>query len=641
MSAIFGHWRLDGRPMDSLVAEEMSRRLEYRGDVASVWSAGSVGLGHRTRRLTPDATGRSQPGVSAGGDLVVTADARLDNREELAAALGLPVREGVTDGELVLASYRAWGEDCVKRWLGDFAAVIWDAPRRRLFCARDPFGVKPLYYHYAPGRLFAFASDVEALFAFGEISDAVDDFEIARHLLMPLGRDASTTYYRNVRRLIPAHTMSVSEGGFETRRYWSLDPSRELRLAGDAEYAEALRETFVEAVRCRLQGPKPVASMLSGGIDSSSIACAAADLLVGTRNPELHALSAIYPSVPESDERQFIQSVLDRYRMVPHFFSADTANPIADIARMNRLIGGASWGPNLYLNWVLYGMAADAGAGVVLDGFDGDTALSSGMGYLPELARTGRWLKLARNSIAYSRRQDRPIVSDLRHLIRLGLRHPLRETILTSLAGRARRAKGKEARPRPNQVDRFPLLNPDFVRRFSDQVVSETSSPTTEREFHIQKLSGLALLEGIGWLEACASGRGVEVRLPFCDVRLVELCVSFPAEQKLRHGWTRYAMRNAMEGILPVTIQWRKGKTNLHRGWETAWRSSQNGRIETLLERPTPIMAHYLDPKRVLELHRQFLEGTAARDDERALWRALSLALWLSSRDDGPVDQGG
>jgi asparagine synthase (glutamine-hydrolysing) len=634
VSAIFGHWRLDGSPVDSFVADEMSRRLEYRGRAAaSAWSAGPVSLGHRALRATSHGTDPGQLVLSPDGDIVAIADARLDNRRELTSALGPPVREGITDTELIFASYRVWGERCVEHWLGDFAVAIWDGPRRRMFCARDPFGVKPLYYHHAPGRLFAFASDVEALFALREISNEVNDFEVARHLLLPLGRDASTTYYRNVRRLIPAHTMMVSEDKVEARRYWSLDPSRELRLSGDREYAEALRETFTEAVRCRLRGTTPIASMLSGGIDSSSIACVAANLLEGSQNAELHALSAIYPDAPESDERAYIRSVLDRYRMVPHSFAADAANPVADIDRMNRLIGGANWGPNLYLNWVLYGIAADAGAGVVLDGFDGDSSLSSGVGYLPELARTGRWLKLTLNSIAYSHRLERPIVSDLRHLIRLGLRHPVRETILISLARRTGRWKEKGPKPDASRADRFPLLNPEFVRRFSDQVVSEESPPTTEREFHIKKLSGLALLEGIGWLEACAAGRGVEVRLPFCDVRLVELCVSFPAEQKLRRGWGRYAMRNAMEGILPAAIQWRTGKTSLHRGWERAWKSSQNGRIESLLADPSPTIAQYLDPERVLELHRQFLDGTAPRNDERALWRAISLALWLSPQD--------
>jgi asparagine synthase (glutamine-hydrolysing) len=374
--------------------------------------------------------------------------------------------------------------------------------------------------------------------------------------------------------------------------------------------------------------------MLSGGIDSASITCVAADLLESAeRGTRLHALSAVYPGVPKSDEREFIEDVLEEHRMVPHFFAADTVNPVAEIDRMNRLIGGANWGANLYLNWVLYGIAAEAGARVVLDGFDGDTTLSHGTGYLSELAMAGRWLKLALISIPYSRRQGHPVVADYLSLVRLGLRHPSRDTAVGSLVRRFRRSRGEGTRPDRAPTNRQSVLNADFARRFSDRAVADPKPPRTEREFHLRKLNGLALFEGVGWLEACAAGRGVEVRLPFCDARLVELCLSFPPDQKIRRGWTRYAMRRAMEGILPTGIQWRTGKAGLHPGWASAWRSTQDGTIEAMLANPSPAMRRYLDPVRVLELHRRFLREETDRDEGLALWRALSLALWLSSRN--------
>ncbi|HYO46305.1 MAG TPA: asparagine synthase-related protein, partial [Gemmatimonadota bacterium] len=273
-------------------------------------------------------------------------------------------------------------------------------------------------------------------------------------------------------------------------------------------------------------------------------------------------------------------------------------------------------------------------ARVVLDGFDGDTTLSHGLGYLSELAKTGRWLKLALTSIPYSRLQGRPVVSDYLGWARIGLRHPSRDTVVGSLVRRVRRRKREGTAPdRAPPTNRHLVLNADFARLFSDRVVANPHPPTTEREFHLRKLSGLALFEGIGWLEACAAGRGVEVRLPFCDVRLVELCLSFPPDQKIRRGWTRFAMRRAMEGILPTAIQWRTGKTGLHAGRGRAWRSTQNGRIEAMLAEPSPAVRRYLDPERVLELHRRFLEDETDNDEGRMLWRALSLALWLSSRD--------
>ncbi|HEY7472278.1 MAG TPA: asparagine synthase-related protein [Gemmatimonadota bacterium] len=634
MSGIFGLWRLDGRPVERDALDAMSRRLDHRGpDGAGAWRSGPVGIGQRMLRTTPEAERETLPLETAGGALVLTSDARLDNRPELVAALGLTGPPGdPTDADLILASYRAWGERCAERWIGDFAVAIWDASLRRLFCVRDPFGLKPFYYHHAPGRLFAFASEVEALLALTEVPDEINDYEVARHVQIPLGGDASTTYFAHIRRLLPAHALAITERSVVPRRYWQPDPARELKLADDGAYADALREVFVEAVRCRVRSRTPVASMLSGGIDSAAVTCVAADLLEREGGPPLQALSAVFPSAPESDERVFIESVLDRYPIVPHFFAADAADPIADIDRINRLVGGANWGGNLYLNWVLYGAAARSGARVVLDGFDGDTTVSHGTGYLSELAMSGRWLKLAPMSIAYSRRRGRPVVPDLVSLVRLGVRHPTRETAAGSLVRRLRRRDPPRPAPPGVLADRHRLLNADFAARFAERVVTDPDPPETEREFHLRKLSGLALLEGIGWLEACAAGCGAEVRLPFCDVRLVELCLSFPADQKLRRGWTRYVMRRSMEGILPAAIQWRRGKSSLHQGREKAWRANQNGRIETLLAHPTPTVTRYLDPVRVLELHRRSLAGETDGREDAALWRALSLALWLSTR---------
>lgn len=634
LSGIYGLWRLDDRPTYPAVWEEMSRLLEHRGpDGSGVWSDGTLSLGQRTLRTTGEAGREIQPLATTDGDLVLTADARIDNREDLIAALdphGSP-RLDITDADLILASYRSWGERCAEHWIGDFALVIWDSRRRRLFCARDPFGVKPLYYHYAPGRLFAFASEVEAILSLEDVPDEIDEFEVARHLLIPLGRDVSSTYYKHIRRLMPAHLLLVSDQNLETRRYWQLDPTRELLLSSDGEYAEALRESFIEAVRCRIRSCTPVASMLSGGIDSASITCVAADLIESAGGGStLHALSAVYPGVPTSDERAFIEDVLIGHRMLPHFFAADTVSPIAEIDRMNQLIGGANWGANLYLNWTLYGVAAEAGARVVLDGFDGDTTVSHGTGYMSELAMTGRWLKLALTSIPYSRRHSRSVSSDYLSLVRLGLRHPSRATAVGSLVQRARRRNRGEAQP--DRAPRNHLLNADFARRLSDSVIANPNPPTTEREFHLRKLNGLALFEGVGWLEACGAGRGVEVRLPFCDVRLVELCLSLPPDQKIRRGWTRYTMRRAMDGILPTTIQWRKGKTDLHDGWASAWRANQNGRIESMLQQPGPSVERYLETERVRELYARFLRGETDPEEEHVLWRVLSLALWLSSR---------
>lgn len=634
MSGILGLWRLDGRPVEPEALATMSDRLAHRGpDGAEAWRDGPVGLGHRAFHTTPESSHERR--LRRDGERVLTADARIDNRHELIRSMGLEevTEEQIDDATLLIAAYERWGDRCPERLIGDFAFAIWDAGRRSLFCVRDHFGVKPFYYFHAPRRLFAFASEIEALLSHPEIPDEIDDHEVARHLRVPLRGDVSTTYYRHVRRLSPAHALTVSEGGLEERRYWQLDPAHRTTLSSDEEYAEALRDVFVEAVRCRLRSVGPVASMLSGGIDSSAITCVAARALEDARaESPLHTLSAVYPRIPQSDERAFIDEVLERHDVVPHFFEADDVSPIAEIDRMNRFIGGPSYGTNLYLNWELFGLAADAGARVVLDGFDGDATVSHGKGYLSELAISGRWIELARVGLPYLRRQGDSPFADYLALVRFGLRRRLRGSAWESLIRRARRGRGGPARERTATPG--PLaIDERFARVFSDRLEAASAPSVTEREIHRDMMSSQNLLEALGWIEACGAGRGVEVRFPFFDVRVVDLCLSFPPEQKLRRGWSRSVMRRAMEGILPPSIQWRSTKANLRHGWKYALRSDRSGRIESLLREPGPVVEHYLDLDRVRTLHDRFVSGDSDTSEDIVLWRALSLALWLTGEE--------
>ncbi len=182
-----------------------------------------------------------------------------------------------------------------------------------------------------------------------------------------------------------------------------------------------------------------------------------------------------------------------------------------------------------------------------------------------------------------------------------------------------------------------PVTNPDFEERVGSRIESPPEPPRTERETHRRLLLGQALQEGLGWNEACAGGRSVEARFPFFDVRLVELCLSFPPDQKLRRGWTRYAMRGAMEGILPPKIQWRPGKANLHPGWLVAYREGGHERVSSLLESDDAELASYLNLKRLRSLHERLLTGRIDLSEERAMWRGVSLALWLDGRGERAI----
>ncbi|MGB3560233.1 MAG: lasso peptide isopeptide bond-forming cyclase, partial [Geitlerinemataceae cyanobacterium] len=559
MSGIVGIFNLDDRTVDRQQLDRMVDVLAHRGpDGANIWSEGSVGFGHRMLWTTPESLLETFPLANTTGNVVLTSDARIDNRDELIQKLDLTDRpaEKITDSQLILSAYEKWGENCPQYLLGDFAFAIWDGRQQSLFCARDHFGVKPLYYHYQPGKAFYFASEIKALLSLPEIPHRVNEVRIADYLA-PMLKDQCITAYEGIFRLPPAQTMTVSASGdIHRQTYWTLEVKEELRLNSDEEYAAAFREIFTEAVRCRLRSAFSVGSHLSGGLDSSSVTCVARNLL-RSQGTKLHSFSNVFDTVTECDERQFIDPIVAQGDLIPHYLHPDRTGPLSqweDIFPADEepcLIGA-----NGYLVWGLNRAAQDAGVRVVLDGFDGDTTVSHGMGYFAELARQGKWESfmaeakaicqhfetspasiLQRYGLTYLEELARQwkwlafaktlrgigkhfkITSYPKLLVRYGLKPILPSSLLKVW----RFLRGRNGNHTPNWV------NPDFSDRIGiddrirdlDPLMPPAKSDGEEqwRAFNSGGLT-LVLEQGDRGAAACA----MEARHPFMDKRLIEFC---------------------------------------------------------------------------------------------------------------------
>jgi len=199
----------------------------------------------------------------------IWADARLDNRDELFAALG----RAASDADLILAAYERWGDDCASHLLGDFAFALWDHRRGRLYCARDHAGIRQLSY-YCDGRLFACASAPEQLLDYPEVQAKPDNCTLANWLLDRFP-DPDATLYQGIRRLPAAHFLVVTSRGIRLQRYWDPATLRSSRSRTDEDIIEGFQDVFAAAVRSRLAGSGDVAATLSGGLDSSAIVCMA------------------------------------------------------------------------------------------------------------------------------------------------------------------------------------------------------------------------------------------------------------------------------------------------------------------------------------------------------------------------------
>lgn len=665
MSAVVGIYNLKGQPADESTLRAMCNSLAHRGpDGEGIWQTGSVGLGQRMLHVTPESLHDQQPRISTEGPFVLAADARIDNRDELIAALRLSdyPADVLPDSVLILQAYERWGERCPEKLLGAFAFVLWDGQRQVLFCARDPFGIKTLYYHHRPGRRFLVASEIKALFCVEDVPRQLNEVRVADYLTS-LVEDKSVTFYKNVCQLPPAHSMTVSCTQARTKQYWSLDPAREIHYGSDEEYAEAFRDIFTEAVRCRLRSAFPIGASLSGGLDSSSIACVAERCLHKQGASPLHTFSCVFDEVPECDERDFIRPVLDRGDFESHFIHLDQRSALADIEQVLWQNDQPLFVRNTFLWTTKYEMARQHGIRVVLDGEDGDTVVSHGEAYLAELARAGRWEVFAREAeglmhhfqsydpsptylieqYAYpylgELREERQWF-DLTRAIRGIARHfdvsywqLLRNRVLRPMApdtlrrlwhmlhGRAPSNGQSSSR---EEIHRS-LVDPSFARRIGleerRKALQARYAPVrTLREAQWQGLTGQS-----AWayeeIDKIAAGHCIEARHPFHDRRLVEFCLALPPDQKLRYGWPRWILRKSMEGILPRAVQWRVGKSNLGPNFKRSLVDFERNRLEKLLfEEGTPIEPY---------VNISFLRKAYQYEVANYIWPAAILAIWL------------
>jgi asparagine synthase (glutamine-hydrolysing) len=633
MSGICGVFSRNGKPIVESEVALMLSTMRHRGpDRAALCNSGPVCLGHCMLHTTLESLSEVLPRAE-GARFAITADARIDNRLELIASLGLDPHAFHSDSDLILQAYEKWGEDSPDRLIGDFAFVIWDGANRRLFCACDPMGVKSLYYHSTP-KAFSFGSEIKALLALPDVPRQLNELRVAEYLVT-LFEDRETTFYQGILRLPGAHSLTVDATTLKVRQYWSLDTKRELRLGSDDEYAEAFREIFLEAVRCRTRSAYPIGSALSGGLDSSAIACAARSLKPAGSAP-LHTFSLVFPGLPEEDrrvidERSHIQTVLKTGGFEPHSIEADRLSPMGDLDRVHYHLDYANATPNLYLHWAMYESAQQNGVRVFLDGFDGDSAVSHGFERLTELGQTLRWRTLWREVSSLSRHQLAGIPR--RRIVKEYCLKPLTPR-WAYLSWQVLHGRRREALAQNRVISRQLLLRTGIERRAHDLLGPQNtwSMIQSAREVHASMINQALYSYTLDVSDKASAAFGIEARYPFFDRRVLEFCLALPAEQKLGGGWNRWIMRRAMAGVLPEGIQWRPNKGNLSPNFHRRLLDFDREKLEQIALNRSLDLAPYLDFDAMQSVYREYEKTHAqSRGESIQLFIAVNLALWLRS----------
>lgn len=632
MGAVYGILSHSGESGEETFLK-LGAALAHRGGAhGSVFRDHGVALGAASNS---PAAGSGTRTASRRDDLFVAADARLDNLEELASKLELNEPVGHCGiAEVLAEAYRKWGTACVGHLLGDFAVVIWDSRRRTLFAARDHFGVKPLYY-CSTADFFALASEPQALLA-GEILEAQPNEEMIADFLIGVPDESSATFYRKLSRLCPGESLVVREGRIQTQRYYQLDPDRCVRFKTDREYAEAFREVFFRAVRRRLPGAGRIGCLVSGGLDSSSIACTAARVLGQQQVGRLELFSRVFPEQPQCDESEYIGAVTEATGARSHLLPGSTNRTLADLRDLIATTSEPSTAPGAFGFGNIYGEVQRAGVHVLLDGHGGDETVSTGADWLRELAQQNRWLAFARAYLPLARRsgETAPIRSLVRVLAQFGMLERVRSRV-----SRWRRLASRKAAtdvPRPGAwswglSDRL-IHSERTQQRKNWWLRQQPAAAPTEHLCHFRVLAGTGQSRALELLDRRAAAAGVEGRYPFWDKDVVEFCLALPPEQKLSRGFPRAILRRGLHDVLPPAVRDRVDKMDFTPQLAGCIRSIQRTDWHAFIAENAGPARDWTSAEWLrAQVDRVFDDTNSTKIPAGALWRSLSLATWLKS----------
>ena len=551
------------------------------------------------------AAGRPSPAMGEA-NLRIAWDGRIDNRDEVVTRLGLHAADarGLSDDEIVAKAYVRWGDGLVNELIGDWAFALWDAARRRLLCAKDPLGWRPLFYGRHEGVL-RLATDFRTILAGGFPTEPNLDF--AYRYLADAGRIASDTAYRGISALLGGQRLIAEAGEVRVETFWDRPRIVERTYRDSREYVEEFEHLVENATRAMMRDGEQTGIYLSGGLDSSYVAVVAAKF-----GHDLKAISSYAPGTTW-DEREYQQIVRD------HSGLSAVELDITDCTALDeRYVTGTMFDtpevpPQHSLHVATARATADAGVQVVLSGIGGDEWLSGNPNFLADAVVRGHprqaW-DLAHRAAPRVRR-SRVLGKSLYHgLVPLELR------------GTMDRVRGRD-----HWSGLLPLVTPepDWLGRAQREAnVAWRREEGLQRRWRSYRSDASGAVE---WLDRHAHRPlGIEFRSPLNDLRVVEYLAGVPDWVKRFEGRPKDILRSALQRAgLPESLYGRRDKASYDEPYDRGLRDLARSRVDAAIEAVCALPR--VDADRVHQETRAWLEDEKGRWEPT--WRAVSTGLWL------------
>jgi asparagine synthase (glutamine-hydrolysing) len=595
----------------SRYVQAFDRLLSHRGpDGSGTWSnlEGNTLLYHRRLAIIDTSTEAAQPMESSSGPTVAF-NGEIYNYRELRQLTNPNHFQYKTssDTETIIAMYEIYGKSACSKLRGMFAFALWDEPQRRLILARDRFGIKPFYYILAGDRLY-FASEIKTLKVSPLFRSEINIHQVSRGLQMGWLGYFDETYFNCVKSLPAAFNLYYDESGFRTLQYWDLQTGSYSGMDFE-EKKHHFYKLFNDSIGIHLRSDVPVASCLSGGLDSSAIVSAVQHLHPGLN---YKTFSIYYQGKGDVDERPFINEVVKKYPNVdPIYYSPGDEEVTEHFDKALYHADVPASGSSFMSQYFLMKLIRESGIKVVLDGQGADEYLAGYMHtfyrYIGQMLSSGRIGAAVKETLRVNRLTGSGPASTAAHFSK---------SLLSSVKDEQSLYGFEYRHYYPFMVNGIGAGEPFNLKQmegskmdnFLYHLIFTTSLPSL---LHYEDRNSMAF--------------SVESRVPFLDHRLLEFVFLLHDEDKIHNGKTKYVMREALKPILPEAIYARTDKKGFVTPGESKW---LRGPLKHLMD-DMSMLNQITDKKKTAAVLRNYSKG----DDSQAslVWRLVVLNYWLKN----------
>lgn len=603
MCGICGVIEFNNKSEDISSLASMMKIIKHRGpDDEGVYSEENIALGFVRLSIIDLTPAGHQPMISEDGDYVIVFNGEIYNyielREEL-IKLGYSFRTN-TDTEVLLSAYREWGKDCMHRFNGMWAFVIYNRKDKTVFASRDRFGVKPFYYYIDDDRL-VFASEIPAILAVMAKKPLPNYQSIFDFLVFNRTDQTEATFFEGIKKLQHGHQLTIIENKVSISKWYDLRTN----LKEPFSTVEEFKEYFSSSLGLRLRSDVPVGVCLSGGLDSSSIVSI---LLKDFDKQDLNTFSAVYEKGQYGDESEFIKEYVPLLKNM--YYTTPTAETLKnDLKNFVKAHAEPIPSTSPYAQFKVMELAKGKVV-VTLDGQGADEELAGyhyffGF-YFKDLLRNGRLLKLFKEIYYYT----------ITHKSLFGIK-----TFLYFLLPKRLRTSVR--------VNEKSYINKDFVKRYSqgNSIAGNLYGANTLNEALINHFE-FKLEHLLKWEDRNSMWFSLESRVPFLDYRLVERVLATPGDMVINNGMTKHLLREGMKGILPEKIRLRRDKIGFDTPQDEWFRTPEWKEIVyEVLKSDTFKNRNLVDPEIALSQYHKHLAGKINVSKE--IWKWVHLELWF------------